>query len=452
MILILAILLLITTVFSYYVFDKDFLSITTISSAMFFVFSLMYVAFYPKIGSDISFSTVVVIVGSILFTFIGEFLGRSTNTGKLSTEIDKKYEISYSNNVMYIWFAFMLALAAYRYYDLYRFSLTIGNTNGLLGTLSSVRLAVATGKYVSDNMNIFIFLATAVCEVVCYISIYLFIYEIIEKKSFRKHLLLPIIGYCCILVSFTGRTEYLKLFVAVLVSYVSIHVTKYGQVASNKAFKTLIKLAAVMVVLFFWYGSFTRSGGSSEYVGGIVNNIIAYSAAAIIGLNTCMDKGLGGIVSPYFGYWTLQSIYDFFGVVHNYAPPMNLTMFHYGANNEFNSNIYTSLAMATQDFGIAGLFIIKMICGVLSSKLVTVFKKLSLDNVGIKTILLLIVSNIIYCYFLAPVSDKFVDLLSISTWFKYTIFAYCVIVFLSPYKIKAIRGEDVESKQTGIQV
>lgn len=177
MILILAILLLITTVFSYYVFDKDFLSVTTISSAMFFVFSLMYVAFYPKIGSDISFSTVVVIVGSILFTFIGEFLGRSTNTGKLSTEIDKKYEISYSNNVMYIWFAFMLALAAYRYYDLYRFSLTIGNTNGLLGTLSSVRLAVATGKYVSDNMNIFIFLATAVCEVVCYISIYLFIYN-----------------------------------------------------------------------------------------------------------------------------------------------------------------------------------------------------------------------------------------------------------------------------------
>lgn len=450
MILILAILLLITTVFSYYVFDKDFLSVTTISSAMFFVFSLIYVAFYPKIGSDISFSTVVVIVGSILFTFIGEFIGRSTNKGRLSAEAEKKYEISYSNNVMYIWFAFMLALAAYRYYDLYRFSLTIGNTNGLLGTLSSVRLAVATGKYVSDNMNILIFMATAVCEVVCYISIYLFIYEIIEKKSFRKHMLLPIIGYCCILVSFTSRTEYLKLFVAVLVSYISIHVAKYGQVASNKVIKTLIKLAVIMAVLFFWYGSFTRSGGSSEYVGGIVNNIIAYSAAAIIGLNTCMSKGLVEIGSTYFGYWTLQSVYDFLGIVHNYTPPMNLMMFHYGINNEFSSNIYTSLALATQDFGITGLFIIKMICGVLSAKLIAVFKRLSLDKFRIKTVLLLLVSNVIYCYFLSSVSDKFIDLLSISKWFKYTLFAYCVVVFLSPYKIKAIKGEDVESEQTGI--
>lgn len=181
MILVLAILLLIITVFSYYAFDKDFLSVTTISSAMFLVFSLIYVAFYSRIGSDISFSTLIVIVGSILFTFIGEFLGRSTNRGKLSTEVEKKYEISYSNSVMYAWFVFMLALAAYRYYDLYRFSLTIGNTNGLLGTLSSVRLSVATGRYVSDNMNIFIFMATSVCEVICYISIYLFIYEIIEK-------------------------------------------------------------------------------------------------------------------------------------------------------------------------------------------------------------------------------------------------------------------------------
>lgn len=451
MILILAILLLITTVFSYYVFDKDFLSVTTISSAMFFVFSLMYVAFYPKIGSDISFSTVGVIVGSILFTFIGEFLGRSTNTGKLSTEIDKKYEISYSNNVMYIWFAFMLALAAYRYYDLYRFSLTIGNTNGLLGTLSSVRLSVATGKYVSDNMNIFIFMATAVCEVICYISIYLFIYEIIEKKSFRKHLLLPIIGYCCILVSFTGRTEYLKLFVAVLVSYVSIHVTKYGLVVSKKIMGTLGKMALIMSIIFLGYGALTRMNGNSAMSGSIYDNIIAYSAASIVGLNNYIKQGFGN--NPYFGYWTLQKIYDSLGFVRLYAPPHNLQMFYYGKDFLLQSNIYTSLALPIQDYGIWGMLMIKSFFAFISSKIVFAFSRNNaLRNVKTKMILFIIASEFIYCYFSAPIADRFVDLLSISTWFKYTIFAYCVIVFLSPYKIKAIRGEDVESKQTGIQV
>lgn len=448
MILILAILLLITTVFSYYVFDKDFLSVTTISSAMFFVFSLIYVAFYPKIGSDISFITVVVIVGSILFTFIGEFLGRSTNTGKLSTEIEKKYEISYSNNVMYIWFAFMLALAAYRYYDLYRFSLTIGNTNGLLGTLSSARLAVATGKYVSDNMNIFIFMATSVCEVICYISIYLFIYEIIEKNKFRKHLLLPIIGYCCILVSFTGRTEYLKLFVAVLVAYINVYVNKYGLVVSKKIMGTLGKMALIMSIIFFGYGALTRMNGDSAMIGSIYDNIIAYSAASIVGLNNYIKQGFGN--NPYFGYWTLQKVYDSLGFVRLYTPPHNLQMFYYGKDFLLRSNIYTSLALPIQDYGIWGMLMIKSFFAFISYKIVFAFSRNTLRNVRTKMILFIIASEFIYCYFSAPIADRFIDLLSISTWFKYTIFAYCVIVFLSPYKIKAIRDEDVESEQTGI--
>lgn len=448
MILILAILLLITTVFSYYVFDKDFLSVTTISSAMFFVFSLIYVAFYPKIGSDISFITVVVIVGSILFTFIGEFLGRSTNTGKLSTEIEKKYEISYSNNVMYIWFAFMLALAAYRYYDLYRFSLTIGNTNGLLGTLSSARLAVATGKYVSDNMNIFIFMATSVCEVICYISIYLFIYEIIEKNKFRKHLLLPIIGYCCILVSFTGRTEYLKLFVAVLVAYINVYGNKYGLVVSKKIMGTLGKMALIMSIIFFGYGALTRMNGDSAMVGSIYDNIIAYSAASIVGLNNYIKQGFGN--NPYFGYWTLQKVYDSLGFVRLYTPPHNLQMFYYGKDFLLRSNIYTSLALPIQDYGIWGMLMIKSFFAFISYKIVFAFSRNTLRNVRTKMILFIIASEFIYCYFSAPIADRFIDLLSISTWFKYTIFAYCVIVFLSPYKIKAIRDEDIESEQTGI--
>lgn len=448
MILILAILLLITTVFSYYVFDKDFLSVTTISSAMFFVFSLIYVAFYPKIGSDISFITVVVIVGSILFTFIGEFLGRSTNTGKLSTEIEKKYEISYSNNVMYIWFAFMLALAAYRYYDLYRFSLTIGNTNGLLGTLSSARLAVATGKYVSDNMNIFIFMATSVCEVICYISIYLFIYEIIEKNKFRKHLLLPIIGYCCILVSFTGRTEYLKLFVAVLVAYINVYGNKYGLVVSKKIMGTLGKMALIMSIIFFGYGALTRRNGDSAMIGSIYDNIIAYSAASIVGLNNYIKQGFGN--NPYFGYWTLQKVYDSLGFVRLYTPPHNLQMFYYGKDFLLRSNIYTSLALPIQDYGIWGMLMIKSFFAFISYKIVFAFSRNTLRNVRTKMILFIIASEFIYCYFSAPIADRFIDLLSISTWFKYTIFAYCVIVFLSPYKIKAIRDEDVESEQTGI--
>lgn len=451
MILVLAILLLITTVFSYYVFDKDFLSVTTISSAMFLVFSLIYIAFYSRIGSDISFSTVVVIVGSILFTFIGEFLGRSTSTGNLRTEVEKKYEISYSNKVMYIWFAFMLALAAYRYYDLYRFSLTIGNTNGLLGTLSSVRLAVATGRYVSDNMNIFIFMATSVCEIVCYISIYLFIYEIIENNNFRKHLLLPIIGYCCILISFTGRTEYLKLFVAVLVAYINIHGNKYGLVVSKKIIGTLGKMALIMAIIFFGYGALTRANGNSAMNESIYDNVIAYSAASIVGLNKYMKQGFGN--NPYFGYWTLQKVYDSLGTVRMYSPPHNLQMFYYGKDLSLHSNIYTSLALPIQDYGVFVMLLIKSFFAFISSKVVLAFsKKKALRNVKTKLILFIIASEFIYCYFSAPIADRFVDLLSISTWFKYIIFAYCIIVFLSPYKIKTIRGEDVESKQTGIKV
>ena len=62
--------------YSYYLFRKKLLSPTIISCISWGVFIFIYIIFYRYIAYEVSFKTINIIIGSIIFTLMGEFIAR----------------------------------------------------------------------------------------------------------------------------------------------------------------------------------------------------------------------------------------------------------------------------------------------------------------------------------------------------------------------------------------
>ena len=191
MIVLLAALLLIITFFFYSFFKGDFLSPTLISSSLFLLFSFLYCVLYSYIQEDITAKTVIVIILTMFSIFVGEVVSRKINikhitkTSVISSGIAK--DIIFSKKVIIIWFIIMLITAIYRFYDLYQFSRTLGNSS-IWSTTASVRLALVKGLYTGDvnHLNMITFLFTGMSEIVCYASIYYLTYRLVYFKIFDK--------------------------------------------------------------------------------------------------------------------------------------------------------------------------------------------------------------------------------------------------------------------------
>lgn len=437
MILILFIFSTSIALFSYYYFKKQLLSPTIISSGVFSLFSLIYLIFYKKIQYYLTFNTVIIITFSLLFTFIGEYLGRtlvffnkSNKIYSIKDNYDNKVRkyIETSKNRTYFIFFVMILVGVYRFYDLYKFSLTLGNNAGILGTISSTRLAYALGEY--NGGNILIALLTTASEIICYTYIYFFMYNFLVNKKIVYRNLLPIMGYCLIVVSFTGRTEYLKIGFSFLIVYLYlVYTNQTNYRLKKKVINKLINICLIIAIVFFAYGNITRD----EEVSGI-NEIIAYSSAGIIGFDQYLNNPWKE--NPYLGYYTLQDAYSFIGIKHNSAPQHHLPFFYFG-NGKLSSNIYTSLLFPIQDYGIMGFYISRVLLSFITIKL---FNKLLKSKQNTRMIILLICSFMLaYCYISTPIADRFKDfILSPSTLIKYTFYSYFIIKIICKYSIKYI--------------
>ena len=89
MILLLCVALVMLSIFSYCLNNNSFLSVSFMSAVSFLIAASTYLIFYSYIGSDISLSTVSIIVISLAAMLIGEALGRRI---KIRNNVQKRKE------------------------------------------------------------------------------------------------------------------------------------------------------------------------------------------------------------------------------------------------------------------------------------------------------------------------------------------------------------------------
>lgn len=433
-------LTLVLLAFLIYYLNKNLLSISFVSTVSLLISSTIYGLLYNEIGYDISFKTYLVIVFSVIVLFMGEkfidlvLLNYSNHkSSSISSLNTNRYYYYATKRKMVIVFIGMISIFILRFYDLYQFSLTLGNSNGLMGTLASVRLSYATGEYAPSSIIMkFAIIVTLCCEFYAYTYMYYFLYNLIKWNIKLYRLLLPLVGYLIILISTTGRSQYIFVVCIFITMIISIYYNKDStSFKYNKIiFSRVSKISLFSIIFLMLYAMISRksSGDSSNT---LYQTLTSYFSAPIYGLDISMDKFFYGIKGSdlTFGYYTLQKIHSFlnqFGF--NYPTPVfhNLPFFYY---RNGGSNIYTALLFPILDYGIMGMLISRFLIGSVYS----IFKRLffhSIRNEENNISLIIFFGIFTYCSVNTYIADRYYEyFLDINTLIKYTIFSYLMIQF-----------------------
>ena len=435
MIFILTLVLFILMVFIYIINKHSLCSISLIANLSFFISALVYCFTFNVIGKDISIKTFIVIICSIVFMFIGEMFGKrvviNANKKEFFRVVDSNLYYSDSLCKMIIIFCLMIITFLVRFYDLYKFSLTIGNSGGILGTLAAVRLSYATGQYVSQTsiMPIAIVL-TLIFEIYAYLYLYYFLFNVIVAGIVQKRLLLPFIGYLIICISFTGRNQMIMAIVMLIWMMMYIYYSHFSKrkYVSNKLLRKIFKIGIISLIILLLYASVTRNTAANE-TSSFVKVITSYFSSALYGLDQNMDGLIYGINGRRlcFGYYTLQELHTFLNSCGmDFAVPVfhNLPFFSY---KNGSSNIYTSLLFPILDYGIIGMLITRLFIGLFSGMVLNRVRKLDYSKKESVT-WIVFVGLLFYNAFNSYIADRYYDnILSPSSLLKYTLFSWLVI-------------------------
>lgn len=420
--------------------NKNFLSCAFFATGSFVISEFFYIIGYRVFSTDLKQETIAIILSTLIVYSVGETIGSKLKItiGRFdkSETYTGKYIYKFDSVYIYSLFIIMLFIFGYRFYDLYLYSLKVGNNGGVFGTIAASRLGYAMGEYepTLPLYQAFIY-GTLICEILASFLIYAFVNNLIVAKRIDRKLLLPVLGYCIILVALTDRTQYIKLLVFTFISIIAVTYRTYrfkNKTSFNgKLVRRILFIGVTFIVFFFVYGTVTRNL-TQDF--NLSETLAAYISAPLYGLNWYLQHPWEK--NPYFGYYTLTSFYsiaNIFGANYN-LPKFHLRMFEYG--HLLTSNIWTWLVLPIQDYGIPFTIFSRLPLGFLNG--VYQRKLINTDMRKPAGITTYIFSGILfYCAIMAFCADRYKEiLLNPQTLFKYTLFAWIVIRFIAQYRIE----------------
>lgn len=352
MIILLLCILIIELIVAYLVNGKRIVSPSIIAIGVFIFSSLLYALFMDSFfGSDISLITVLVVSILLAFVILGERVSSifvKTNSNFIRRNV---YHCSFKASNLIILFAglFVTAVSVWYFYDVYKFSLSLGNSPGdFISAPQYVRHASSygTGRSVySSGLVLGQLLLISKCVV--YFSLYIFLESIFVKKKPKWMCLLSFFGYF-IYVFFCDSRGY-------LIADIMVFIIILNQILSNAGFsnkkinKILVVFGLASFVAFFILFRILgyRTGTSLHF--SFATNLVDYASSGIFGLDLFLQKPFYD--NSYFAQNILRNVYlklnDFgFNFVLG-GPNADYFVFLGG-----QSNIYTGLRSLINDLGV----------------------------------------------------------------------------------------------------
>lgn len=404
------------------------------ASLMFTIFSGVYVLTYNTMRSDISADTLIIIIGGLLVVSIGEYAANHT-TIRLSKSQDKKrilvepFKFDSRELCISKWKTIVVAIVYFilvfiRWQNFKSIASAYGSFWGFMGMMTNARLSLETQDMVLSNG--YLNQIGMVCEVASYIFLFVFMYNLVRFRKFRLYLLLPLIPDFINRIMTTTRSAFLSVFVAILTCYFIILV-KENKVKRILFSRKLMIGIAIFFVVFLWYG---RARNVATEIP-ITSYVQMYSCAAIYNLNYTVVNHWD--ISPMIGWYTLRRLYYSMGLNDSLTFANQLRNITFSTQG-YHSNIYTSLFQPIQDYGIAGMLIIRLIEAFFITKLIRKQLSRSEDDPTFYTWMFFMMIAI-YAYAMYPVGNRFGDYLG-NPWgmIRYLIYGWLLVkFFISPY-------------------
>lgn len=392
---------------------------------------------------DIHLITVIVILGALVATFLGEYLGCNAVIKKpkrrptLFTNTEP-IEVSFWKTVLLTIIFAVVGILRYR--NLGSFAMAFAGRSGFNSTIEMMSFArlgyVQMGTDVSLGgtiQNQFVYLS----EICAYIYIFIFFYNLIVCKKRNLTLLLPILPDLLIRFVTTTRSVFIVLVIAVVFAFISVsqRLGKKWILFSPK----LLRIVGIFAIILIVYGRLRNNVTIST-----VRYIQMYTCSSLYTFDNFLMEHTSN--SPYFGYYTLQSVYSLLGIKHSIVPIWNPDAV-FGINGAV-TNIYTCLYDTVSDFGIMGMLLVKFIEAIIASSIINRFLS-SNERDTEYYVLIYFVVVIEYCYFEFPVGHAFSGSFgSPDLMLRYLIYAYVIVrlVFMP-----TISGQKVFRNKRNIQ-
>ncbi len=380
---------------------QELYSPTFIASAMIAVGTTIYIAYYNTLQKNISLYTVSIIVLSLLALLIGEKVGKVFR---------KKYNVSSkcytyilaNKGTTFVVIAFMLVTLALRIIDARKY---VGGFLNIIGIISHLRHYVMAGEY---SVPAYLQYMTWIAEVLCYIYVYIYLRNRIICNVKEKINIIPIVLYALISLTGTGRTDLIKVVIALVsIGLFTLYEKNPYRGISFKTFRKIMLGLLIFGAVFFFIGSLRAKNSIDSTSNPIFDTVFSYIGAPLYGLDYQFKNHVLS-ASPYFGYWTLQEIYDVIGIEHGITPPHNLPAFRTVGTGI--SNIYTSIALPYIDYGIIGILISRFLIGFM---FVFLFNRIMVRSPKgySRFIGLVILIDLYYALFSYGIADRFKDIL-----------------------------------------
>lgn len=364
-----------------YATNFDLLSPVSLSCASFMFVTFIAFSYNGFFKMDISFTTTVFIISSLIVFFIG-FLCFSHI--KLNVKLFKKRKnqvcgLNISINVS----TFILILLIISLYLNYNNTLHIAHlVNPKANIFNMLEYARNAMIYMDIRNSFFVSLLGFISISIGYLYSYVIINNyIIHYNDVKLKILLQIIIVIISLVIAslsTGRTFLIKYIVVCIVMFIYLkkiylNINKYSIGVLIKNVKMIICALLVFFVSFQLLGITTGKTGKKS----TVEMIYEYSGASIIALDISINEYNNNYIDDgrFFGE---ESFYGFYGFLNAMGIKVPNTILHLpfvttGENQR--TNIYTALRTYLYDFGYFGTYLVQFILGLIIGFLYSLLRK-----------------------------------------------------------------------------
>lgn len=431
MIYVLLLSLLILLLYAYALTGKNILSPWIISILMFVFSTTIYIVYSNYFDRAISEKTVLVIISALAAWGAGEVLIRYIYTRRdYGVSAGAPDDQAHPDPIVIpAWFVTMITIcifimAIYAYYLLYKVSLLGGNAEGILKAAKYARAyMLSTGEELSSSI---IFSQLKVLfECAAYFFGYVFFYNLIwyGKKDYAY--LGPVIGYCLMIISTTGRVDYIKLAsVLCIIAFVFIKTKNGWKVGENgKILRIALLSIAAAIIVFRLVGYLTDA--SVKYAFG--ENIARYTAGGILGLDIYMDNPIRSTLI--WGQSCFRSIYMSLRGLGANIPQYNQFQPFYSFGAGVTSNGYTGLLEPLKDFGVWGMLITRFLLGLFYGCVIESARRKKKEQ--LTPVRLIVAGLLFYPVVMCSIGDVYASVLSVSFLYK-LFYLYLLQHFLLP--------------------
>ena len=396
---------------------KNLISPSFIACSVFIFSTIMFLTSPDYYNYSLHSSTVIVIAALIFCLFLGEVLVRGLNYGNKLVCIKEKGEPVVIPFYLTIIFAVVVVTFGVLYFiEVYRYSLTVGNTSGNFLTMA---------KYVRDDGNFsksfLISQGTLLSECILYFAVYYYFFnKIVSGRRYFRYWII-ILCYIPHILATDNRTNLLKaVAVACIIAFFLI---KQGSKWSRKKDKSIIVVSIIVLVIFFLlfrllgYRTGTSIKNKDPWL-----NVVKYTSSSLVGIDQYLCGVLPSEVNLLFGERTLRNIYNILSEW-GFTFPEISSVEGFFSYVSAESNIYTGFKAYIQDYGFFGAGLSMFLWGAIVTGLLCRLKHHKVSFIGTAFL-----GIMFYPVLMLSISDVTATVLGISSIYTFVYLAFLEIV------------------------